>query len=483
VAAVGVWSVVLASTSVGRIADFGLSGGVSRFVAGAGARGSLVEAATYVETAALSTSVATGLLVVLALPLLNLYVSAVVPEDSRRVAMAMLPYALFSFWTTSIASVYQGGLDGVLRVDLRNWIMIASSALQVGLGILFVRSHGVMGLAYAQVVQALIVLGLTLAVLRRTLRSLSLIPVRWNSRILRELLGFGWKIQLTSMTVLLFEPVTKGLLARFGGLTSAGYYEMATRMVQQLRATLVNANQVLVPAVAHAREHDPFRATFLYTESYKVVLFLVLPLVGGLVVSLPAISDLWIGHYEERFVTFSTLLAVGWFFNALTGPSYFAAIGAGRMRWNLLGHVMIAVLNVPTSYPLGRLFDGTGVVVGAMASLIVGSAIVTIGNHRDQGEQLGALLPPGTVFLFTASVAGVALGLLSYSALHQSVNAALGLLLSMTVWAMIMAWPVWRHPMRARFFRIVVSLLPRTVAAREENPSLRRRIAAWIVRD
>ena len=482
-AAVGVWSVVLATTSVGRIADFGISGGVSRFVARAGARNGVLQAATYVETAAASSGIGTGLLAVLAFPLLNLYLSAVVPENSLRVATAMLPYALFSFWITSVASVYQGGLDGVLRVDLRNWIMIASSMLQVALGILLVRSSGVMGLAYAQVAQALIVLCVTLAVLRRTLPSLSIIPLKWDSTILRELVGFGWKLQLTSIAVLLFEPVTKGLLARFGGLASAGYYEMATRMVQQLRALLVNANQVLVPAVADAQERDPFRARFLYNESYRVVLFLVLPLIGGLVVSLPAISQLWIGHYEERFVTFGGLLAVGWFFNALTGPSYFAAIGAGRMQWNLVGHLVIAVLNVPTSYALGRLFGGTGVVAGAMASLIVGSAIITVSNHRDQGEQLGALLPPGTPFLFTASVAGVALGLLSYSALHRSLNITLGLFSSMAVWLLVIVWPLWRHPVRTRLFRVVMTLLPVSLGARAENLSLRKRITAWIVRD
>lgn len=483
VAAVGVWSVVLATTSVGRIADFGLSGGVSRFVARAGVRASVVEAATYVETAAVSTGIAIGLLVVLALPLLNVYLSAVVPESSLRIAMAMLPYALLSFWIASVASVYQGGLDGVLRVDLRNWIMIASSVLQVGLGMLWVHSSGVMGLAYAQVTQALIVLCLTLGVLRRTLPSVSLIPLKWDSAILREMLGFGWKLQVTSIAVLLFEPVTKGLLARFGGLASAGYYEMATRMVQQLRAVVVNANQVLVPAVADAWERDPFRARFLYNESYRVVLFLVLPLIGGLVVSLPAISQLWIGHYEQRFVTFGGLLAVGWFFNALTGPSYFAAIGAGRIRWNLVGHVVIAVLNVPLGYALGRVFDGTGVVVGAMASLIVGSAIITVSNHRDQAEELRALLPPGTLFLFTASLAGVGVGLLSYFALHRSLNVALDLLLSMAVWLLIIAWPLWRHPVRARLLRAVVTLLPVTLVARTESLSLRKRVIAWIVRD
>src|SRR2546425_10684381 len=66
VAAVGVWSVVLATTSMGRIADFGIGGGVSRFVAKTNVEEDSSLAAKYVETALLSSAVITGLLVVLA---------------------------------------------------------------------------------------------------------------------------------------------------------------------------------------------------------------------------------------------------------------------------------------------------------------------------------------------------------------------------------------------------------------------------------
>src|SRR2546428_4072470 len=59
VAAVGVWSVVLATTSVGRIADFGMGGGVSRFVASTNVEANSSRAARYVVTAMLSIAVAT----------------------------------------------------------------------------------------------------------------------------------------------------------------------------------------------------------------------------------------------------------------------------------------------------------------------------------------------------------------------------------------------------------------------------------------
>jgi O-antigen/teichoic acid export membrane protein len=480
VTAVGLWSVVLATTAVGRIADFGLGGGVSRFVARAGAQHNPLRAATYVETAAVSTAVVSGLLAAIAFPLLQSLLPILVGRENVGIAAALLPYALLSFWITTITSIFQGGLDGALRVDLRNLILIASPVLQLGLGMLFVHWNGVMGLAYAQLIQAVMILALSLTALAQVLPALSLLPRKWDYSILREMVGFGWTLQVTSIAVLLFEPVTKGLLARFGGLASAGYYEMATRMIQQLRALLINANQVLVPAIADARERDPRRAGVLYRESYKVVCFLALLMSGAVMMSLPAICRLWIGHYDNRFVAFATLLTIGWFFNALTGPAYFAAIGAGRMHWNLLGHITMAAINVPAGYLFGLWWGGTGVVVGAMLSLVAGSVVILVKNHRQEGEPLNGLVPPGTALLLSASLIGIAVGFLSYYLGQRADHIVLRSVVSLAVWGGIIAWPAWRHPVRARLAASWTALFPRRGPAAPEL-SLRRRLVAWLL--
>ncbi len=54
--AVGVWAVVLATTSAGRIADFGVTGSTTRFVARALGQKSPRAAADYAQTAAISAA-------------------------------------------------------------------------------------------------------------------------------------------------------------------------------------------------------------------------------------------------------------------------------------------------------------------------------------------------------------------------------------------------------------------------------------------
>jgi O-antigen/teichoic acid export membrane protein len=385
-------------------------------------------------------------------------------------AVTLLPYALLSFWVVSVTSVFQGALDGCLRVDRRNLIMIGSSVLYVGVGIVLVRTFGLMGLAYAQLAQAVVVGIVTWVVLRRSLRTLPSVPRNWDGSSFMELLAFGWKLQVTSIAVLLFEPVTKALLARFGGLVSTGYYEMATRLVQQGRALVVNANQVLIPAIADAHERDVPHARLLYRESYRLVTFIMISLAGLMVVSFPGLSELWIGHYEAQFVTFAVLLTVGWFLNALTAPSYFSAIGAGRMRWNVLGHVIMALVNVGAGVALGLLFGGVGVVTAAMVALVAGSLLLAVNNHRDQKEPLRDLLPPQTGILVLACLLGAAAGLWAYNALRPRHGLALSSATALTLYLLFIVLGAWRHPASGRLAR-VCRLLLATVRHPSSSPA------------
>ena len=159
--------------------------------------------------------------------------------------------------------------------------------------------------------------------------------------------------QIVSIVGMMFEPVTKGLLSRYGGLAMVGYYEMASRMVLQFRIMIVSADQVLVPVIASLQETAPDRIRTIYAESYRLIVYLSVPLFAGLLTAIPVISALWIGAYENNFVLFAMVLTVAWFLNILISPAYFANLGTGHLLWNTVGHVVIGVLNLILGVVLG----------------------------------------------------------------------------------------------------------------------------------
>ncbi|MBM3253651.1 MAG: hypothetical protein FJZ16_05325, partial [Candidatus Omnitrophica bacterium] len=65
----GIWSLVIASTSITQIANLGMAGGVVKFVAKYFARGELDNLNGIVQTALWSLAVASGLLMIVAYPL------------------------------------------------------------------------------------------------------------------------------------------------------------------------------------------------------------------------------------------------------------------------------------------------------------------------------------------------------------------------------------------------------------------------------
>jgi len=252
--------------------------------------------------------------------------------------------------------------------------------------------------------------------------------------------------------VILFEPVTKTFLSRFGGLAVTGYYELATRMVQQVRAVLVSANQVLVPTIADLQERDSDKVFALYGDSYRIMVYLSLPALAGLVAIVPLASEWWLGRYEPQFVLFAILLAIGWSMNIVSAPAYFVGVGTGQLRWNLLGHVTIAVLNLLLGAALGVIWGGVGVVVGAVSALTIGSLVVAVKYHVQQGGTLSALFPRESWVLAAVSVGASAGAFLTYGLLRDRAQWGLGLVAIFVMLVVLgtLAHAVWSHPLRQR---------------------------------
>lgn len=106
----GVWSVVLATASASRLADLGLSAGVTRFVARDRARDDSVRVGHVLDTAVVTLAVSVTLVLPLVYPLINGLLPYLFDSKYLTVAQQILPYALLSLWLSIIAAVSQGGL-------------------------------------------------------------------------------------------------------------------------------------------------------------------------------------------------------------------------------------------------------------------------------------------------------------------------------------------------------------------------------------
>jgi len=158
-----------------------------------------------------------------------------------------------------ITSIFQAGLDGYQRINIRSYLLMGGVIIHLLLCFILAPTYGLIGLAYARIVQNSAILLSTWLLLRRHLPLLPIFPYNWSNNIFKEIIGYGMNFQLISVTSILYDPITKALLSKFGGLSMLGYYEMASRLVQQFRALIVSANQVIVPTIADLKEKTPER--------------------------------------------------------------------------------------------------------------------------------------------------------------------------------------------------------------------------------
>lgn len=391
---IGVWSLVFAATSVSRIGDLGLSAGVVRFVAQALGRGDTERAANVVQTVALTLGVFMAALLAIGYPLFVLALNYFIPAHSVPVALSILPYALMSLWVMIIVSVFSGGLDGCMRMDLRSLLMGLSHLAYLGFAMLLVPKYGLEGVAIAQLIQSIGLMTLMWWVLRRQMKDLPLIPVHWKLAVLKEMFGYGVNFQIITVINMLFDPVVKALMSKFGGLEALGYYEMANRLILQGRALIVEASRVMVPAVAALQGHDAEKAKQLFITSYQLTFYVAVLFYGVLGVFLPTISILWLGHYQPMFVQFSLLLNLGWFANTLSVPAYFSNLGWGRLRANMINQIIVVLCGFLVGFVLGLNYSGVGVVIGTVIGLIAGTMFLLISHIKQANLHWHTLIIP-----------------------------------------------------------------------------------------
>lgn len=455
----GIWSLVLATTSFTQIANLGLSGSVVKFVAKYLARGEDENISKIIQTAAISIAGSIGLVLLAGYPLIKWVLGIVISSESLSFALEILPFSLFALWVLMIANIFNASLDGAQRIYVRNVILITGSIFYFLLAFILTPLHGLRGLAYAQIIQNITILICSWICLKRYLSFLPIIPYQWNRKAFNEITTYGINFQIISITQMVYDPMTKAFLSKFGGLPIVGYYEMANRLVLQVRSLIVASAQVLVPTIADLRERIPDRIQAVYLTSYRILFYLSLPLFTLLLISLPLISEVWIGHYEKIFIVFGILLTSAWLLNMLNAPAYIAYLGMGELRWNVAGHITIAFLNTALGLLLGTFYDGIGVVTGWSISLVLGSSIIYLSYHVKYRIPLVELIPRSSRTILIICWGSVFLALiLEYNFNHVTNRIVLNTLI-LSVFVIIVAIPLWLHPMRKRIVGWVNQLL------------------------
>jgi O-antigen/teichoic acid export membrane protein len=404
----GAWSVTSGLVTLLTVADLGMTDAMVREVARyraqadwAGVRRAILSCSCYVGVATLLVGIA-------AFPLIRLFINRIL---HRNAGFDIDPLVMGAIVLLAINTVYLGLLGAIEGFERYNFRLLATAGGSVSLvasSYFFLHRFGTEGIAFSFITQSAVNLVVAAFILRYLVPAADAAGAGFSLRELRRLSKIGVPVRLGSLVNLTYEPVTRLLIARFGGIESAGTYEAAVRCGIQSKALIVGCVQVVLPrfSLLSVNSRDAFRK--LLQIAYRMTGLLVIGVLPLILLAMPIISFVLLGRLDERLQLFAEILSCGWLVNALAVPPSFANLADGKLFWNWFCNVGASIVNPAIGLVLGPIFGARGVVIGttcALISVAVTQAITRTYTAKETlpRPSLGALGLTAAAALFVAA--------------------------------------------------------------------------------
>ena len=405
----GTWAVLLAFNSLSSMADLGMVGTVSKYVAEYYAHRDLKALNRLVNTGlAIFTglSLSLGVLFWVGSPLVVRILFKGSSFQANELA-SLFRFFLIVISTNILSMLLASVTSGLQRLDISNWIIAANSLCAAVLGgALLLRGWGLRGLVVGQVCAALSTVVAYGVIVRKLLPETVLRPAHVSVAEAKKLFGFSLRLYITQAAVAVHNQLEKFLLALFVGVAAAGWYDIASDMALKFRGIVGLVLGPILPAASELdARNDEQRTAELYYRAHKYIAFLGLPGLFYFSVISRKFVELWIG---PKLVFVALPLAVlMWinFYNLLTGPGFLILAGRAYLRPGLQSALLGLILNVVLSFVLIYRFGFAGAVLGTSLSLLFASTFFMYLFHVKTGYSVGRLIRDAYLKPFTTAAA------------------------------------------------------------------------------
>lgn len=410
---VGLWVLLSSLLGISRAADI-WSRGISSYVSQERVEHDDQAAATYVTTAALSGAVGYFLIILIAMPVLYFSAPFLVEPEQQQIIRDIIPYMGIAFWLMSMGIVYQLGFLGFGLPIYKAAQCISGALLFLILIILIVPQYGLIGLIFAQILQALYMLLFAIYCFHGRIVSMKIQQI-WDSGKFKNLFIFGSKATGIGILQLLTEPLLRLIANHFGGLSSVAIVDLAAKLIAIIRNILGSIGQNLVPSFATKKNNSNVQLRLYFSNVVDLTFCLSLPLTALMIAASPLLSWVILGSLQLGLQAIVIIFALGWWFSIIASPSYYLIFGWRQVRILTLSQAMMlmgmALLGVIGGW-VGGLYYA---LMGAMMGVTISSLWLIIKVHRqmDFGSYISLYFPRNRRILWVPILAAMLLSLLS----------------------------------------------------------------------
>lgn len=284
--------------------------------------------------------------------------------------IALFRISLLTFYVSFITSVLLFAIDGLQLIFLRNKIVIICSLVFCVVASISVYYWNLKGILFAQLIQSLLLLLFAIVILIKVdLFDFSLL--KFNKFYFNMFLTYGQGFQVISITILIFEPITKYFLNRYFNLSTVGVYDIVSRAVTQIRVLIVSAVQVITPLVSKSNEERELNINEMFNKTSRGASLLSFVLFSTLICfSMIVIEYLDKGN-SNQYLFILILLCISYHYNIMASTAYSILMGLGKLKNIIVSHVLLSFINIVLFFFIGKyLLDSIIVLPTALAIII-----------------------------------------------------------------------------------------------------------------
>jgi O-antigen/teichoic acid export membrane protein len=336
-----------------------------------------------------------------------------IPSQLRDEAKVIYSFALVIFSVTMFSNVFTSVISGLQRIDALNGVLIAANTLRVvGVIVVLEIGWGIRGVVMSDTIVALCTLTLMILSAKRFYPSLTVNPLAYNRQMLRRIVGFGTKLQVSNISELINFQLDKILLSRFLGVQFVTFYDVGSRLLKNARGFPLMVLSSLVPAVSElSSNEDQARLLTLYRAASKYLVAFGAFVFGFFFVSAANVVELWVGRGYDLSVTTMRILCVGYFANLITGVVAYTSVGIGKPGYLARVAVIQTLANIVLSVSLIHAIGFYGAAIGTTIALFIGGSYFIGSFSREVQDTLRNFFQ---TILFRPLAATVAAGVLTW---------------------------------------------------------------------
>ncbi len=413
----GTWAVCLTVINLTGLADLGLGGTLTKYVAEYYARQDFKALKGLLDTGLMLYTVVAALIVAALWSSSPLILRALFTDSPtpRPELLVLWHRVVLVAGINILIPTFYSVVTGLQRMDLSNGLLVVSLVTSAGLSVVFLcLQWGLRGLIDAYLVAALLTLALYIWISRRLLPQVRINPFAFNWPRVKHLFSFSLQMYTTQMSGVIQDQIEKLYLAWFVGIVPVGWYNMAGEAALKIRRI---PELLLTPMLAAASElhaqRDEGKLRELYYRTHKYLALTSVPLAMFVALISRRLVDLWLGpNLEVVALPLIVLLCVN-LLGLLAAPGFYILVGKGTPKPGVLSCAVGICLNVVLSLWLIHRWGFRGAFIGTFISAFVTLCVLTYLFHHQTGYPYGRLVHEA--YLKPALCAAAIVLLISYA--------------------------------------------------------------------